>query len=215
MIKNIVFDMGNVLIEWSPAVLLERLGLPEADRVLLLRELFLCAEWQSLDRGTITTDEAMALMAYRIPERLHGAAMRIMNDWWKDPLTPMPGIAELIAELDGLGYGIYLLSNATSRVHDYFDRIPGSQYFRGKLISADVKLLKPQHEIYEALFETFGLRPEECYFVDDNAANIEAAGLLGMHCSVFFADVNRLRAELRRAGVPVKTDVPIVPTALV
>ena len=125
----------------------------------------------------------------------------------------MPGIAELIAELDGLGYGIYLLSNATSRLHEYFHRIPGSAYFRGKIVSADVKLLKPEHEIYEKLFETFALRPEECYFIDDNPSNIEAAGCLGMAGSVFFADVNRLRGELNRAGVPVRSEVAIAPCA--
>ena len=204
MIRHIVFDMGNVLIAWDPAMLVRRLGLPEADQALLLREVFACSEWTGLDRGTLDPDSAMALVAPRLPERLHGAARGLMAEWWKGPLVPMPGVAELIAEVKALGYDVYLLSNATSRLHEYFSRIPGSEYFSGKIVSADWKLLKPEHELYEKLFETFSLRPEECFFIDDNPLNIEAARHLGMPGAVFFGDVARLRGELVRAGVPVR-----------
>ena len=79
-----------------------------------------------------------------------------------------------------------------------------SECFDGKLVSADVRLLKPQHEIFELLFETFSLRPEECFFIDDNAANIDGAFAVGMPGAVFFRDFARLRRELRAAGVSVK-----------
>ncbi|MBQ6464994.1 MAG: HAD family phosphatase [Oscillospiraceae bacterium] len=206
MIKNIIFDMGNVLIAWDPPMLVRRLGLPEEDEALLLREVFACSEWTGLDRGSLDPDSAMALVAPRLPERLHAAARGFMAEWWKGPLVPIAGIAELIAELKGLGYGIYLLSNATSCLHEYFPRIPGSEHFDGKIVSADWKLLKPEHELYEKLFETFSLTPAECFFIDDNPLNIEAAFHLGMPGAVFFNDTARLRGELRRAGVPVKTE---------
>lgn len=119
-------------------------------------------------------------------------------------LEPHPRHGRTDPGNQGAGYGIYLLSNATSTLHQFFDRIPGSECFDGKLVSADVRLLKPQHEIFELLFETFSLRPEECFFIDDNAANIDGAFAVGMPGAVFFRDFARLRRELRAAGVSVK-----------
>ena len=77
-------------------------------------------------------------------------------------------------------------------------------YFDGTLISADVKLIKPQPEFYRLLFETFSLRPEECFFIDDNNYNIEAALNSGMRFAIFHGDFREVRAKLREAGVPVR-----------
>ena len=111
---------------------------------------------------------------------------------------------ELIRELDGLGYGIYLLSNATAALHRYFPRIPGSDCFRGGVVSADWQLLKPQPEIYETLFARCSLEPGECLFIDDNSANAEGGRRAGMEALVFFRDMDRLRRQLRAAGIPVR-----------
>ena len=203
MIRNVVFDMGGVLIAWDPARMVARLELPEEDGRLLRREVFGSVEWVSLDRGTLSEYEALERFRARLPERLHASAERCVF-WWKEPLWPVPGMAELIAELAGRGYGIYLLSNATSALHKYFSRIPGSEFFRGGLVSADWKLLKPQREIYEKLFSECGLDPEDCLFIDDNPSNVEAAGLCGMAGLAFYQDIAKLRQDLRRLGVPVK-----------
>ena len=115
-------------------------------------------------------------------------------------------MADLVAELKGLGYGIYLLSNATSALHEYFPRIPGSEHFDGLIVSADHKLLKPEHELFEVLFRTYGLEGAECFFIDDNAANADASINLGMPAAVFDGDLPRLRRALQKAGVPVKSE---------
>lgn len=206
MIKNIVFDMGNVLIAWDPPMLVRRLGLSKDDQQILVREVFGCSEWAGLDRGTLGPEEALSLVAPRLPERLYAAALACMAEWWKGPLVPIPGIAELIAELKAMSYRIYLLSNATSCLHEYFPRIPGSEYFDGMIVSADWKRLKPEHELYEILFENYSLTPGECFFIDDNPLNIDAARCLGMPGTVFFGDAMRLRSELIRCGIPVKSE---------
>jgi putative hydrolase of the HAD superfamily len=206
MIKNIIFDMGNVLIAWDPPMLVRRLGLSEEDQEILLQEVFGCSEWAGLDRGTLEPKEALALAAHRIPERLHTTALTCMAEWWKGPLVPVTGMEKLIAELKRMGYRIYLLSNATSCLHEYFPRIPGSQYFDGMIVSADWKLLKPEHELYEKLFESFSLIPEECFFIDDSPLNIDAARCLGMPGTVFFGDTARLRRELMHYGIHVKPE---------
>ncbi|MBR3475024.1 MAG: HAD family phosphatase [Oscillospiraceae bacterium] len=203
MIRNLIFDMGGVLIAWDPPRMVERLALPEEDGRLLRREVFGSVEWVRLDRGSLSEQEALERFRRRLPERLYAAAERCVF-WWREPLWPVPGMAELIRELDGLGYGIYLLSNATSALHEYFPRIPGSEYFQGGIVSADWKLLKPQREIYEKLFAEWGLRAEDCLFIDDNPSNVEAACLCGMDGLAFYQDMEKLRSDLRSKGVRVR-----------
>ncbi len=203
MIWNIIFDMGGVLIDWDLYRIMERCGAAREDYSTLLTEIFCGPEWPGMDRGFLTLQEGCARICRRLPERLHAVAASCVLDWWKIALVSMPGMADLIREVKTLGFGIYLLSNATPALHEYFPAIAGSEYFDGKIVSSDLHLLKPQHEIYEALFQTFDLRPESCFFIDDSNLNIEAAENLGMPGAVFFHDLPRLRRELREAGVPV------------
>lgn len=196
MIRNIIFDMGQVLICWYPELLIRELSLPESDQALVMREVFRSVEWIQLDRGIISEADAAAAICDRLPARLHQAARALVFDWWKRPLVPMPNMEQLIRELKARGYGIYLLSNASLRLREYFERIPGSDCFDGLMVSAEEKLLKPEHEIFEALYARFHLKPEECFFIDDSPANVEGALRTGMTATVFRGDVSALRWEM-------------------
>ncbi len=204
MIKNVVFDMGRVLIHWQPDHFMDKKGVPDHLREDIRREVFDTVEWVQLDRGVITDDEAIEIMRGRLPQEAHSYVRPLVSAWWTDCLEPMEGIAELLEELKGLGYRLYVLSNATPRVYEYFDRIPGSQYFDGRIFSADWKEMKPEREIYQTLLRQFDLKPEECFFIDDVAVNVEGARLAGIHGTIFRADAARLRRDLRAAGVPVR-----------
>ncbi len=200
MIKNLVFDMGGVLIRFNRELFMTRLGVPEADFGLLTREVFLSPLWVMMDRGTLSDTEAAALMCRRVPARLHEAVYRL-TAFYERPILPVDGMAALVEELKAKGYGVYLLSNANCRQRDYWPRVPGADRFDGTLISSDVKLVKPMPEIYGRFLSEFRLRPEECFFIDDSPANVEAALYVGMRGAVFFDDIRRLRRELREAGV--------------
>ena len=203
MIKNILFDMGNVLIRFDRNVFLNRLDISEAEKQLLLREVFLSVEWVQMDRGILREETAEPLMCQRLPQHLHDAVHQLAS-CWDQPMLPMEGMEELIAELREKGYNIYLLSNASVRQHDYWPRIAASRFFDGKLISADEHVVKPQPEIYRLCMERFGLQAEETFFIDDVAANIEGALWCGLAGAVFYGDVARLRKDLRAAGVDIK-----------
>jgi len=212
MIRNLVFDMGNVLIHYIPQVFMDRLGVPAEDQPLLAREVFGSVEWIRMDRGSITDEQAVSSVCRRLPERLRGPApqataraVSVRRDETEYLCGKAVDPAALLEELKGLGYGLYLLSNATVRQPEYFPGIPGSQFFDGAVISAHWKVLKPEREIYEILFREYGLEPSECFFVDDLNINVEGALCAGMDGYIFDGDVGRLRQALCRAGVPVKT----------
>ena len=204
MIKNVIFDMGNVLIRFDRKLFLDRLDVSREDKEILLREVFASVEWAQMDRGSKTEETALESMCRRLPERLHPEAEKLVFHW-DEPLIPIPGMYELVEELKQKGYGIYLLSNASVRQPEYWLRIPESRFFDGMLISAHVQAVKPQPEIYRLCLEKFGLRAEESFFIDDVAANIEGALYCGLFGAVFHQDVARLRRDLRAAGVDIST----------
>lgn len=202
-ITTVVFDMGQVLIHWTPMKIVEHMALTEQDKAMLMTELFQSVEWVQTDHGTITLNQVVEQVNARLPKHLHPAVEEIVMGWWRRPLVPMEGMGELVKELKERGYKIYLLSNASVDLRKYFDRIPGSEYFDGLMVSAEEKLIKPQHEIFKALYSRFHLEPEHCVFIDDSPANIEAALCTGMDGIIFRGSAERLRGELREKGVEI------------
>lgn len=202
-IHDLIFDMGNVLIQFDPAVFLRRLALSPSDSELLMREVFRSLEWAMLDRGTLAEEEAAERVCRRLPIHLHQAAKKLFLEW-DQPLMEVAGMPDLIRELKQAGYGLYLLSNASRRQHDYWPRFSASSCFDGTLISGDLHLVKPQPEIFTKLLEQFSLRGEACFFVDDSPANVEAALCQGIRGTVFHQDVPALRHALWQAGIQIR-----------
>ena len=201
MIKNIVFDMGNVVIRFDPNYFLDRAGISDpADRKLVMNELFLSVEWAQMDAGSLNEETAEPLILPRFPERLRDTVRTLLYSW-AYPREMVPGMAELISRLKSAGYGIYLLSNASVAQHDYWPRFPVSKLFVGKLISCDVKVIKPCHRIYELFTEKFALKPAECVFIDDSAANVAGAIACGWQGIVFHGSAEELEAKLRSMGI--------------
>lgn len=201
MIRNIIFDMGGVLIRFEPDYFIARLGITGEDARMLHRAVFRSADWVRMDRGTLTDEEGVERICSRLPEHLHDAVEQLVCRWEFPDILPMEGMAELIGELKAAGYDLYLLSNAFARQPSYWHRIPGSEHFSNTLISADVKMVKPQREIYELALEKFGVKAEECVFIDDLPSNIEMGENCGIRGVVFHGDTAVLRSDLRRAGV--------------
>lgn len=182
MIKNLVFDMGNVLVRYDPYRASRRFAADEAEAEAVNTSVFVSPEWLMLDMGVIPEDEALRRMQARLPEgHAREAARLCLEHWHEHCMWQAPGMEELIHWLKDQGYGIYLCSNASLRMLDcYLDVIPGIRLFDGVLFSAQVKCMKPQKEMYLHLFDRFGLKAEECFFIDDQPLNIEGARACGM-----------------------------------
>lgn len=204
MIKNVIFDMGNVLLRFDRETFMDRVEVSGEDRAILMDEVYMSLEWAMMDRGSLSEEEAADRMCARLPERLREKA-HLLVDQWDRPILPVPGMAELVKELKDKGYGVYLLSNASRRQHEYWPEVPGSELFDGTVISADIGLVKPQPEIYLYTLSCFGLKCDECVFVDDAIINAEGAVYCGIPAIVFRGDSRRLRRELQEMGVDVQS----------
>ena len=201
MIRNIVFDMGNVMIRFDPGYFITREGITDpADRKLVMNELFQSVEWAQMDSGVLTEETAEPLVMARIPDRLKASVRRLLYNW-SSPRDTIPGMEDLVRRLKNAGYGIWLLSNASKAQHVYWPKVPVSRLFDGKLISCDIGFVKPMREIYEAFITKFCLVPEECVFIDDAANNVAGAVACGWHGIVFHGDSAELAAKLSALGV--------------
>ena len=192
MIKNLIFDMGNVLINYSPDHFMDREGLTDiADRDILMKEMFLSEEWILADAGKINAQDIYDRCSKRIPERLHKVAEKLVLHWF-EPLEPIPGMKEFIEENKQQGRGIYLLSNAPDTAHLYVDKVPARECFDGIVISSDVRMEKPYPDIFNYVLDKYALKADECLFVDDLKVNVDGAENVGMHGYVFKGDIEDL-----------------------
>lgn len=199
MIRNIVCDMGMVLLDHDPLLPCLRHAGDRAVAQRLCDELFWHPQWkQMIDGGLMTEKEYLPLAQARLetPE-LKALAAEILKDWHVDGLYPKSGMDTLTGELLDKGYRLYILSNAGYCFHDFSYKIKHLERFSGVLVSAEEKLLKPDPAIYLRLLEKFRLAPEECLFIDDLQANIDGAQSVGMTGYCYLdGDIARLRAYL-------------------
>ncbi len=199
MIRNLVFDMGNVLVYYDSRRASRAFAADEAEMELVNTAVFISPEWIMLDMGVISDEEALRRIQARLPQgHAREAARLCMEHWHEYCMWPVPGMEELTASLKEQGWKLYLCSNAAIRLVDcYRDVIPGIGLFDGILFSAEVKCMKPQKEMYRHLFERFHLKPEECFFIDDQPLNIQGARECGMDGYCFAdGDMEKLKGVL-------------------
>lgn len=179
MIKNIIFDIGNVLLEFKPLDYLKRTFNDATIEKLLYKEIFQSEEWLHLDRGTLTQEEAVTIISLRNPDlEIH---IKKCMDNWIEILTPIEGTVKILNELKEKGYKLYLLSNFHSLAFEaIYSKYDFFKHFDGGIISYKENLLKPEAEIYTKLLDTYKLNAEECLFIDDTLVNVEAAAKIGI-----------------------------------
>ncbi|WNO54599.1 HAD family hydrolase [Stakelama saccharophila] len=196
----VIFDIGNVLFRWHPRFLYERLI--DDDRALdaFLRDV-LTQEWHfQHDAGRPFAETSAELIA-EYPD--HAELIAAWGPRFSESIGgPVPGMLEIVRELDSAGVPLFALTNFSgeffppfrSQWSELFDR------FRDIVVSGDERLVKPDPAIYALALDRFALSAGEALFVDDNPANVDAAAKAGIH-AVPFTDAAAFRAELERAGL--------------
>lgn len=188
--KNIVFDFGNVIGKFDGKYILSRFCSTQQDMDILLPVLF--RNWQELDAGTADYTENIEQTALLVPERLRDT-VRDFFLRWPEYVDLLPQTCRLISLLKEKGARLFLLSNASVYFAETVSGWPVLENFDGVVFSAPIKMAKPDPEIYLHLFRTFDLNPQDCFFIDDLGANIEAGRKLGMDGIIFTGDIEEVK----------------------
>ena len=194
MIKNLIFDMGNVLLSYEPDSYAGKLCSKEAAPVIL-KELFRGPDWSKQDLGLVGKKELYELVSVRVPEEFHpdlwNAILR-----WSDLMRPLPGAQEFIRKMKERGFRLFVLSNAGLDFHEYFPKRYDTGLFDGIVVSCDLNVTKPDPRIYRHLLSEYGLTPEECVFADDLPENVAGAEKEGIHGFLFSGGYPALEAYI-------------------
>ena len=191
--RNVVFDFGNVIGKFDGRYMLDQFCESQRDRDLLFPVIF--ARWNELDKGTIDYEEYVESTAASVPARLE-ESVRSFFRGWPDYVSPIQDTIDFTGELSQKEVPVYLLSNAPTYFAEWAVGFEPLKKFSGTVFSAPLKMAKPDPEIYRYLFETFSLKPEETFFIDDLEENVEAGRSLGMDGIVFKGDTREVKTAL-------------------
>ena len=200
-IRNVVFDIGNVLVRWHPVGIVgAAFGLSGDAAEARRDQLFVSTDiWRALNRGELTQAEAMA--AYVSQGHLTATEADALFAAIYASLEPLAETPPLMQRLSGAGYRLFALTDNVreivshlSALHDWW------AMFEAVTNSAEVGVLKPDPGIYRHLLETNRLAPDETVFLDDVPGNVAGAQAMGMH-GIVFADAAQAERDLRSLGV--------------
>lgn len=176
MIKNIVFDIGMVLIGWYPKA--DKIFKPEVAEIVE-NAIWNSGLWDEMDHGIQSEDILIRKMIAQAP-KYEEQIMYMLNNL--QLIAEQFYYAESwIKECKAEGYGVYYLSNYSKHLRRTVPELTDfTEIMDGGIFSSDVKLMKPDRAIYSMFCGTFNLKPEECFMIDDKKVNVEAAIKFGM-----------------------------------
>ena len=193
-VRNVIFDLGGVVLEWNPDKILQSFYSDPLLRAPLNEALFLHSDWRALNRGALREAELI--------ERVHqrtgrpAAELSALLDAVRESLVTKPDTVALLRSLRRRDIPLYCLSDMPVSVyahvrlrHDFWDA------FRGIIISGEVKMMKPEREVFGHLLTRFRLDPRQTVFVDDFPLNIDGARAVGLH-AIQFHDAAQCEREL-------------------
>lgn len=199
MIKNVIFDVGKVLVEWEPLVAMKKLGFDDATAKAVAAATTDSPEWDESDRSVGTDEEILAMLIGNAPEY-----EKEIRTFWENislPIYQYDYARAWIRELKNKGYGVYILSNYgrwtyqnTAEALSFLEDVDGAVF------SYQVHQMKPEPEIYRTLLTKYGLKAEECVFLDDRQVNIDGAKAQGME-GIVFTSYEEAVERLKEYGV--------------
>ena len=197
MIKQIILDIGYVLVDYRPTQMLMDHGYSLEQAHIFERKVFDSPYWAILDLGTLSQEQVIEGYSMIYPEDAgdiewfitHGELMHI----------PRPAVWDLVHKCKEKGYGIYILSNYSADLLEKHTK--GASFWEdvdGKVVSYQVHMAKPDERIYRHLLRTYGLDPSECIFYDDRQENTEAARKCGIEAVTITSEAHILQELQKR-----------------
>lgn len=197
---NVVFDLGNVLLRWDPRFLYREIFAGDEERMEWFLANICTSQWNiEQDKGR-TFEEAVQVLAAQHPD--HAPHIHAYHERWHETL---PGAIEdtvtILNELDQKGVPLYAITNfngpkfrETQKRFDFLNR------FRDIVVSGEVRMLKPDAEIFEHFLARNDLAAGNCLFIDDSRANVTGARKIGME-AIHFESPQQLQQDLSRRGL--------------
>lgn len=199
MIKNIVFDISNVLAPFLFTEYLAKKGFDEAMIKQLYKATAMTPYWEKFERGQLTNDEVIEGFISSNPsieKEIHEAF---------DSVDGIMGTYDYtegwIDALKNAGYKLYCITNFTpAGYYQCYDKISFIERFDGCVLSFKEGVVKPERKIYEILLERYNIKAEECVFIDDTPANVDSAKELGMY-GIEFIDYDDAVEKMKALGI--------------
>ena len=196
MIKNIIFDIGRVLVTFDPIQYVNSLGFDEETARAVVGAIFHDPLWIETDRGVIPVEEFEEAFVANAPD--YEPQIREAYRKMGRMIRLMPHTMPWVKALKERGYRLYVLSNYGEYLFlKSKDRLDFMPYMDGAVISYQIQMIKPDREIYEYLLKKYDLSPEECVFIDDRPENVEGAKAVGMS-GILFENFEQASGELEK-----------------
>lgn len=199
MIKNVIFDIGNVLTDFRWRGFLQDKGFSEEMIDRIAKASVMNPAWNELDRGEWTEEQIIEAFIAADPEIEE--ELRLAFGQISGMVTPREYAIPWVKGLKAAGFGVYYLSNFSRKAEqECSESLSFLPYTDGGILSYQDKLIKPDERIYRLLLDRFGLQAQECVFIDDTLKNIEGGQACGIR-GVWFQSYEQAVEELRKMGV--------------
>ena len=201
LVDNVIFDLGNVLIDFGWEELARKNGMTDADIGVMKEKVVGSSYWEVFDYSRIPYEEAAERFCAELPEladRLRPTLMHL-----EDCFSVYSYAESWIAELRRKGYGVYFLSNWSETIEKRLEENGTMAFLKamdGGLWSWEIRDIKPHPAVYRAFLARYGLDPERCVFLDDSEKNVEGARNCGIR-AIRFQNYDDAREKLAGLGV--------------
>lgn len=189
MIKNVIFDIGSVLLSFNREFLLKTYYNGEDYKTL---SDLIFVKWDRQDEGKISVEDYTEERVNALPEHLRSIARTILGNW-EYSMYYKDGMVDLVRELKEKGYKLYILSNMTYHFIKRDFRYPLFKEFDGIVYSAPIKMMKPNQEIFSYVINKYSLEPTETVFVDDLKENLAAAARFKINTFLYQDNTDKLK----------------------
>lgn len=201
-VDTVIFDLGNVLVQWSPANLYRKIFKEEKEVDYFLSNVATMA-WHTQQDAGRSPEEGTEALVKKHPDWEH--PIRAFYARWEEMFSgPIEGSVQILKELKESGVKLFALSNWNAELYNRtLNDFPFLQWFDGKVLSGEVKMKKPDENIYNELLQRYRIHPSQALFVDDSEKNVETAHKLGIR-SHRFTTPELLRKELESLQILAK-----------